>query len=218
VRRKSLPILPERQYPVSDDVLSPDPAEQFHRVATLVLTLILFGLLGVYLFQAASVFLVYQPGQEWPWFLWLIRNSIFLFIHEGGHALFMFFGRTLYALGGSFWQIMFPFLSFVLAVRSRSKVVAPFSLFWTGANMLDVSLYMRDAPVRVLPLLGRRKEGHDWHYLFGRLGLLDSAESIADLAYYAGLVICIGAIALGIFFAIQRFMTGSGRPRHMIVT
>jgi len=183
----------------------PSAADPLERIIPLALKTLLYIFLAIYLFQAAEMFIEYQPGHQWPFLLWAIRNSIFLFIHEGGHGLFMFFGRTLHALGGSFWQIMFPVVSFVIAIRKRSHVVAPFALFWAGANMLDVSLYMRDAPVRVLPLLGPRS-GHDWFYLFNKWGVLDSAGTIADLMYYLGLFICIGSILAGMFLAIQRYL------------
>jgi hypothetical protein len=181
------------------------PADPLERIVPLSLKILLYAFLTVYLIQAAETFIEFQPGQHWPFLLRAIRNGIFLFIHEGGHGLFMFFGRTLHVLGGSFWQIMFPVISFIIAVRKRSHVVAPFALFWAGANMLDVSLYMRDAPVRVLPLLGPRS-GHDWFYLFNKWGVLDSAGTIADLTYYLGLFICIGSILVGMALAVQRYL------------
>ena len=182
------------------------PYEGSAHLFALLLKIALNIFLIVYLVQAAAVFLEYTPGQHWPFLFWLIRNSIFLFIHEGGHFLFMFFGRVLYAFGGSFWQIMFPFISFLIGVRKRSFVVAPFALFWTGVNMMDVSLYMRDAPLMVLPLLGGHKSGHDWHYLFGQCELLDSAGDIADVMYYGGLLIAAGSIIAGLIFAVRRYL------------
>jgi hypothetical protein len=176
------------------------------RPVSLGLKIVLNGFLAVYLYQSASVFIEYRPGEHWPFLFWIIRNSIFLFIHEGGHGLFMFFGRILHSLGGSFWQIMFPFISFLIGVRKRSTVVAPFALFWTGINMMDVSLYMRDAPLMQLPLLGGHKSGHDWRFLFGEFGLLDSAGDIADVLYFGGLLISIGSIVAGLWFAVQRYL------------
>lgn len=180
----------------------PDPLERY---VPLGIKLAVSFLLIVYLFQAADHFYEYTPGRSWPFLLAAIRNGIFLFIHEGGHALFFFFGRTLNILGGSFWQIAFPLISFVLAVRKGSHFIAPFALFWVGTNMMDVSLYMRDAPLRMLPLLGGHKSWHDWWNLFREWDMLDSAGTWADLFYFSGIFISIGAIAWGIFTAVQRF-------------
>lgn len=135
-----------------------------------------------------------------PSMIMFLFHSIFLFIHEGGHFLFKFFGHTLYVLGGSFWQVMFPFLSFLLAVRSADRI-APFPLFLTGFNLMGVSLYMRDAPLRQLVLLGGDKSRHDWHNLFVQWDMLDSAGTIADVTYYLGMVVCLGSIIAGFYFA-----------------
>lgn len=184
---------------------APQPRDPLERYVPLGLKLAVYLLLVVYLFQAAEAFYEYIPGQPWPFLLRTIRNGIFLFIHEGGHALFFLFGRTLTILGGSFWQVAFPLLSFIIAVRKSSHFVAPFALFWVGTNMMDVSLYMRDAPVRRLPLLGGHKAGHDWWNLFREWGILDSAGTWADVFYFGGLAIAIGAIGWGIYLSVERF-------------
>lgn len=102
----------------------------------LSLKLTVYLWLTYFLYQAATTFYEYQPGQSWPFMLSIFRTFTFLPIHEAGHFLFMFFGRTLHILGGSFWQIMFVALWFVIGLRQRSHV-APFPLFWVGENMMD---------------------------------------------------------------------------------
>ena len=173
-----------------------------------------YALLTVYFVQAIDAFASYQPGHNWGFLLWITRMFTFLPLHEGGHFLFRFFGQTLYVLGGSFWQITFPLLWFVIAVRQRSQVF-PFALFWVGENMMDVSLYIRDAPARMLPLLGGDKSGHDWHYLLSRWDMMDDAGAFADIMFYGGAAICIGAIATGITWAVMVFIR-SLRPVPVI--
>lgn len=182
------------------------PMDPLERFVPLGVKGFVYLLLIVYLFQAAEVFYEVAPGRAWPFLLAVIRNGIFLFIHEGGHFLFVFFGETLSILGGSFWQIVFPLLSFLIAVRKRSHFIAPFALFWVGTNMMDVSLYMRDAPLRLLPLLGGHKSRHDWWNLFRRWEMLDSAGTFADIFYFLGLFVSAVAIGGGIYLAIRRFL------------
>jgi len=184
-------------------VRKPDPLERYVPLGTKVAV---YLLLIAYLVQAADVFYEYTPGRSWPFLLAAIRNGIFLFIHEGGHALFYFFGRTLNILGGSFWQIAFPLISFVIAIRNRSHFIAPFALFWVGTNMMDVSLYMRDAPIRILPLLGGHKSWHDWWNLFREWDMLEYAGTWADIFYFGGLLASVGAIGWGVCWAIDRFL------------
>jgi len=180
-----------------------DPLERW---IPLGLKSFVYLILTVYLIQAADVFYeVALPARPWPFLLFALR-TIFLFIHEGGHFLFMFFGETLNILGGSFWQIAFPLISCIIAIRKRSHFIAPFALFWVGTNMMDVSLYMRDAPLRLLPLLGGHKSRHDWWNLFRKWEMLDSAGTVADIFYFLGLLVSIVAIGGGIYFAIHRFL------------
>jgi len=180
-----------------------DPLERW---IPLGLKSFVYLILTVYLIQAADVFYeVALPARPWPFLLFALR-TIFLFIHEGGHFLFMFFGETLNILGGSFWQIAFPLISCIIAIRKRSHFIAPFALFWVGTNMMDVSLYMRDAPLRLLPLLGGHKSRHDWWNLFRKWEMLDSAGTVADIFYFLGLFVSIVAIGGGIYFAIHRFL------------
>jgi len=181
------------------------PLDPVERYIPLLAKLGLYALLTFLFGQAATTFIAYQPGQHWPAFLSVLRTFTFLPLHEGGHFLFMFFGRTLHILGGSFWQIMFPLLWFVIAARQRSQV-APFALFWVGENMMDVSLYIRDAAYRALPLLGGHSSGHDWVNLLTQWEAMESAEPIADVVYYLGLIIAAGAILAGMAWAIVRFL------------
>lgn len=185
----------------------PDPVERY---LPLLFKVCVYALLTVFFFQALDAFYEYRPGMRWGGLLFIFRTFTFLPLHEGGHFLFMFFGRTLYVLGGSFWQIVFPLLWFIIALRQRSQVF-PFALFWVGENMMDVSLYVRDAPHRILPLLGGDKSGHDWYYLLSQWGAMDSAGTIADMLYYGGVIVGIGAIGTGVFMAVTAFIR-SGRP------
>ena len=185
------------------------PADPVERYVPLLFRGAVYALLIVFFSQALDAFYEYRPGMHWGNLLFIVRTFTFLPLHEGGHVLFIFFGRTLYVLGGSFWQIMFPLLWFIIAFRQRSQTF-PFALFWAGENMMDVSLYIRDAPGRMLPLLGGDKSGHDWHYLLSEWSLMGSAGSIADVMYYGGAVVCTGAIATGIVMAVLAFIR-SGR-------
>jgi hypothetical protein len=123
---------------------APEPVDPVARYVPLILRLSVYLFLGWFLIEAIPIFYAYSPSEPWPRVVWLLRTFTFLPLHEGGHFLFILFGRTLYALGGSFWQIMFPVLWFAIALRQKSQV-APFPLFWAGENMMDVSLYIRDS-------------------------------------------------------------------------
>lgn len=164
----------------------------------------LYCWLSYVLYQASIAFLSYTPGTAWPFLLSMIRMWTFLPIHEAGHLFFMPFGTVMMFLGGSLLQVLLPAAWFALALRQRSTV-APFPLFWTGENIMDVSLYLRDAPVRQLPLLGGHKSGHDWFNILSRWDLLGAAGPIADVLYILGLLVSAAAVAAGLTLAVRAY-------------
>ena len=170
----------------------------------LALRCALYLWLTYFLFQAATTFISYTPGQPWPFLLSMVRMWTFLPIHEAGHLFFGPFGTVVMFLGGSILQVLLPLLWFLLALKQRSDV-APFPLFWAGENLLDVSLYIRDATLRQLPLLGGHRSGHDWFNILSRWDLLASAETIADVTYMCGIMICVAAIAAGITLSVRSY-------------
>lgn len=72
---------------------------------------------------------------------------------------------------------------------------------------MDVSLYMRDAPLRLLPLLGGHASKHDWYNLFSDWDMMDSAETFADIMFYSGITICVAAISTGLYLAVSSFLS-----------
>ncbi len=180
---------------------APDPVE---RIVPLALRIVLYCFLSYLLYQASVAFSEYHVGKSWPFFLSVFRMFTFLPIHEAGHFFFRPFGWTLMVLGGSILQVALPLAWFILAAVRRSQA-APFPLFWVGENLMDVSLYMRDAPVRMLPLLGGDTAGHDWFNLFRHWGILDSADVIADCVYFTGFAVALCGIAAGFAWAVIAF-------------
>ncbi len=173
--------------------------------ALLAARLLLYAWLGYVLFQAIGAFSAYIPGKPWPFLLSILRTWTFLPIHEAGHLFLRPFGTTIMYLGGSLFQVLLPALWCALALKQRSTVW-PFPLFWTGENLMDVSLYVRDAPVRALPLLGGHRSGHDWFNLLGRWDLLGSAETIADILFLGGTLIAMAALMAGIFVSAHSYL------------
>ncbi len=179
---------------MNPDVPARDPVERW---APLMLKMMLYVLLACVFYQAATCFRAYVPLQRWPLALSTIRTFIFLPIHEAGHFLFAPFGRTLYIVGGSFWQVALMVLWFAVAMRQRSQT-APVAAFFAGENLMDVSLYVRDAQYMALPLLGGDSGGHDWRNLLTSWNALDSAGTLAGILYFSGWIICACSLLAGI--------------------
>jgi hypothetical protein len=163
---------------------------------------------GVLLYQSADSASAFPPlPQSMLYNLYYV--GIITPLHEGGHFLFMFFGKTLYILGGSFWQVMTPLILFAVAVRQRSYL-ANVWLCLAGTHWIALSSYIYDAPFRTLPLLGGHRSIHDWYYLLTHWQMLDDAISISDFVYYTGIVLGIAGLISGIAIAILTYVKSPG--------
>ena len=98
-----------------------------------------------------------------PFALWII-DTIDLFIHEAGHAVFSIFGRVLYFLGGSLFQVIIPITAAVVFARNNRRSLL-FTLYWTGHSLVNVSVYIADAPYQRLQLISQGR--------MARLALVD---------------------------------------------
>jgi len=118
-----------------------------------------------------------------------------LIIHEGGHGVFMFFGKFLHILGGTLMQILIPSLIFFYFLQNNYRTGMQVSLLWLGHNFIDISIYVSDAQERALPLIGNLpKSSHDWWNLLQMFGILEYDNEVGYLFY--GLAVIVFAIAV----------------------
>ena len=107
-------------------------------------------------------------------------HRVNLVFHEFGHPAFSFFGETMGILGGTFGQLLIPLIVTVAFWRQRDTIGCAVGGFWFFENFLDVAVYMADAQVLLLPLIGGLgSEAHDWRNLFTMWNVLDKTPVIA---------------------------------------
>jgi len=135
-----------------------------------------------------------------PFFLWVI-DIINLFIHEAGHFFFNIFGQWIYFLGGSLFQCLVP-LALVVVTLRQNPSNTPYAGFWFGENLVNVSIYIKDAPFQQLHLIGQGLI-HDWHWLLA--DHLDTPEPLGDAVRVMGILICAGSICAGVLLSIRDF-------------
>lgn len=124
---------------------------------------------------------------------WL--DSLDLAIHETGHLVFAFGGERLTLLGGTLLQLLVP-IAFAIALwRQGDRHGATVPLWWLAQSCWNVSVYIKDARARELPLVGGGE--HDWAILLGELGLLPRDQAIGGAVYLAGALIYVVAIVAG---------------------
>ncbi len=152
-----------------------------------------------------------------PFVLWVI-DMIDLFIHEAGHLVFRLFGRVMYFMGGSLFQVIIPIATAVVFGRSNLRSLL-FTLYWIGQSMVNVSVYIADAPYQRLHLISRGAL-HDWHWIMIRLNLMNDIDSIASVVNILGVVSCVAGICVGLYFIgfdIYRLVSEGSAPQKVIM-
>lgn len=156
--------------------------------------MLLGALVGLFAFASVR-------GEGWVPFV----SHVDLGIHELGHLLAMWAPSAFAALAGSLLQVAAPFgLAAYFWFGRKDLPAATVFVAWAGVSLRNVSAYMADAQVRILPLLGGQ-EGHDWAYLFGQWGMLPQAERVAGFVSAIGWLAFVAALAMAAWgFALPR--------------
>jgi hypothetical protein len=147
----------------------------------------------------------YEPSNapKMAGIIWFIHLFI-LYIHEAGHLIFRPFGDTMYVLGGSIMQVLAPAAWIASALHDRSKLAAP-AVFFTGYSMVDISVYMKDAEMRVLPLIGGKKTEHDWWTVLVRHDALDLGRPLGELFFWLGMIAAFGGLMWAVYLSITTY-------------
>ena len=161
----------------------------------------IFPLLGyallLYLLLLAA-FHLYEPKYDFdlPSILWF-THLMLLYIHEAGHLFFSIFGRTISILGGSLMQVLAPLAWYVIALYEGSRL-SNVALVFTGISIIDVSIYIKDAAVLQLPLIGGlSKTHHDWLNLLNRWQMLDWSWGLGEFFFWIGIGVALAGIGNG---------------------
>ena len=142
-----------------------------------------YTLLLIYAWQAHGAFL-------------LVDNAN-LIVHEGGHALFGWFGPTLGLWGGTILELLVPLLLALSFAYKRQTTATAFCMFVFFENFLYVATYMSDARSQALPLvsLGGDEPINDWFLMLGQVGLLQYDQVLSRairLAGWIGMLATVG--------------------------
>jgi hypothetical protein len=128
-------------------------------------------------------------------FLWI--DSANLVVHEGGHLLFGWFGRTIGLWGGTILQWLVPFLLAAYFFHERQLAGFMFCIFFFFENWLHTATYMADARAMVLPLVTTGDPEfakHDWNTIFSSLGVLPYDTRIAEVVRFLGWCGMLGSV------------------------
>jgi hypothetical protein len=131
----------------------------------------------------------------------MFLHGVNLIFHEAGHTILAGFGQFLHILGGSLLQVMLPAGIAGYFVGTHQRYAGAIALCWTAQNLWDVSIYIKDAQERSLPLLGGEGVLHDWHFLLLDLKLLAQAQVVGGIVFFLGSVLYLIAIVGGLYYS-----------------
>ncbi|MCK9409685.1 MAG: hypothetical protein WCX28_10470 [Bacteriovoracaceae bacterium] len=157
-------------------------------------------------------FHLYTPTRffDLPGPLWF-THLILLYLHEAGHLFFSLFGRTISILGGSLNQIFIPVIWYIVALREGSSL-SSVALFFTGVSIVDVSIYVKDAAVLQLPLIGGlSKAHHDWRNLLRGWEMIDDAFILGEMLFWFGMMIAAMGLTVGIISSNRSYHGTTGK-------
>ena len=165
-----------------------------------VLDLLVLAAAAYFSWYMSTDYQTFAGRAHMPFVLWVI-DTIDLFIHEGGHFSFGFMGRLIYFMGGSLMQIVLSSLAIWVFLKSGFRCLIG-TLYWLGHNLINVSVYIGDAPYRRLPLISDSAI-HDWNWIFSYLGGMQMAAPVSTTVFVCGVVTCMGAVLTAVFFLVS---------------
>lgn len=146
----------------------------------------------------------------------IMIDNVNLIVHESGHLLFGYLGRTIGIWGGTIMQLLVP-AALTVSFAWRGQIYgAGFCGFFFFENFLGIARYMADARTMLLPLVTVGEPAtnpHDWWNIFHQLGLLNYDTRIAAVVRSLGWA---GMLAvMGWMVWMYREQQNQGRPAAM---
>ena len=154
------------------------------------------------LVTALLMYLTYTD-RGWVWLL----SYFDLGVHEFGHLLTFWAPALLCSFAGSFLQVAAPLGLGGYFWWRRDSFAAILMVAWAAESLNNVSVYVADAQVMVLPLFGDDGSGagHDWHNILRDTGMLASTDAIANVVRTGSVILFVIALGLPVLgFARER--------------
>lgn len=149
-----------------------------------------------------SAYFIYYINHYTEWHFLDLVNLVF---HEAGHTIFFSLGDFFRVLAGSWFQISLPLFIAIYFFWNEQFISASICLMWVGQNIMNVSIYIKDAILMQLPLLGGDSVIHDWNYILNHLGILQYTSNIASIFYYTGIVFIYIGVLSSVYYAIKNY-------------
>jgi len=110
--------------------------------------------------------------------------------------------------GGTIAQCLVPLISFFMFYKQRDFFAISVSFCWMGTNLFSVAVYMADARKMALPLVtpfGGEEIIHDWNYLLGKMGLLNSDTVLGGCFRLLAILNMVIGLGFGAWLILKMF-------------
>ena len=127
-----------------------------------------------------------------------ILSGFDLGVHEFGHLLTFWAPPLLCSLAGSSLQVAAPLLLAGYFWWRRDQFAVVLMVAWAAENLHNVSVYIADAQVMILPLFGDDGSGagHDWHNILLGLDALEATDQLALVVRTCSVILFVVALGL----------------------
>jgi len=92
--------------------------------------------------------------------------------------------------------------------RQKDFFAFTVSFCWMGTNLFSIAVYMADARAMALPLVtpfGGEEIIHDWNYLLGKLGLINSDAVLGDFVRVLAILNMVVGLTFGAWLILKMF-------------
>lgn len=127
-----------------------------------------------------------------------ILSAFDLGVHEFGHLLTSWAPPLLCSFAGSLLQVAAPLLLAAYFWWRRDQLAVVLMVAWAAENLHNVSVYIADAQVMILPLFGDDGSGagHDWHNILLELNALGATDQLALVVKTGSVILFVVALGL----------------------
>lgn len=129
-----------------------------------------------------------------------ILSAFDLGVHEFGHLLTFWAPPLLCSLAGSALQVAAPLALGGYFWWRRDSLAAILMVAWSAESLHNVSVYLADAQLMILPLFGDDGSGagHDWHNILSELGWLGATDQLALVVKTGSVILFVVALGLAV--------------------
>ena len=116
---------------------------------------------------------------------WFFVDGANLMFHEAGHFILGLLGP----ISGTALQMVIPTVCVGYFLVRKEWFSGVICVFWAGENLVNISVYIKDAIPQILPLVGGGE--HDWTRMLSEWGVLEHYLVIGGFVFWVGVGIML---------------------------